>query len=51
MSRRIHGIRGRNSACLDDLLKLAVTAKDVGEFERKLGEIGMKIGFGQLCEV
>ncbi|MEA1999765.1 MAG: hypothetical protein U9N61_10665, partial [Euryarchaeota archaeon] len=40
LSRRIHSIRERNSALLDDLLKLAVTTKDIGEFERKLGEIG-----------
>ena len=39
-SRRIHRIRERNSSLLDDLLKLAVTTKDIGEFERKLGEMG-----------
>ena len=40
LSRRIHRIRERNSSLLDDLLKLAVTTKDIGEFERKLGEMG-----------
>ncbi len=40
LSRRIHSSRERNSDLLDDLLKLAVTAKDISEFERKLGEIG-----------
>ena len=39
LSLRIHGIREINRAMLDYLLKLAVTAKDIGDFERMLGEI------------
>ena len=40
ISLRIHTIREGNTPCMDDLLKLAVTAEDIGEFERKLGEMG-----------
>jgi len=40
ISGRIHSIRERNAHLLDDLLKLAATAKDIGEFERKLDELG-----------
>ncbi len=39
LSLRIHSIREINRAMLDYLLKLAVTAKDIGDFERMLGEI------------
>ncbi len=39
LSLRIHSIRERKSAMLADLLNLAVTAKDISDFERKLGEI------------
>lgn len=37
---RIYTIREGNAHLLDDLLKLAVTAEDIGEFEAKLGEMG-----------
>ena len=40
LSGRMHRIRERNSDFPDDLLKLVLTAKDIDEFERKLGEIG-----------
>ena len=40
LSERIHGLRERNSALLDELIKLAVTAKDIGDFERKLDKMG-----------
>ena len=36
ISMRIHSIRERHAHLLDDLLKLAVTAKDISEFEGKL---------------
>jgi len=36
LSERVHNIRERNRALFDELIKLAVTAKDLGEFERKL---------------
>ena len=36
LSERVHNIRERNIALFDELIKLAVTAKDIGEFERKL---------------
>lgn len=39
LSLRIRIIRVRNSAVLDDLVKLAATAEDIGEFERKLDEM------------
>ena len=38
LSRRIRNLRERGSL-FDDLIKLAVTAKDLGEFERKLGKM------------
>ena len=40
LSERIHNLRERNSALLDELIKLAVTAKDIGDFERKLDKMG-----------
>ncbi|MEA3282537.1 MAG: hypothetical protein U9Q68_08265 [Euryarchaeota archaeon] len=40
MSERIHNLRERNSALLDELIKLAATVKDIGEFERKLDKMG-----------
>ena len=40
MTERIHSLRERNSALLDELIKLAATVKDIGEFERKLDRIG-----------
>ena len=40
MSERIHTLRERNSALLDELIKLAATVKDIGEFERKLDKMG-----------
>ena len=40
ISMRIHTIGEGNVPLLDDLLKLAVTAEDISEFERKLGEMG-----------
>ena len=40
MSERIHSLRERNSALLDELIKLAATVKDIGEFERKLDKMG-----------
>jgi len=39
LSERVHNIRERNSALFDELIKLAVTAKDIGEFERKLDKM------------
>lgn len=39
LSQRIHNLREKNGFLFDDLIKLAVTAKDIGEFERKLGKI------------
>ena len=39
ISMRIYIIREGNASLLDDLLKLAVTAEDIGEFEGKLGEM------------
>ena len=39
LSRRIHNLRERNGSMFDDLIKLAVTAKDIGDFERKLGKM------------
>jgi len=35
LSERIHKLREVNIALLDELIKLVVTAKDIGEFERK----------------
>jgi hypothetical protein len=40
MSERIHSLRERNSALLNKLIKLVVTAKDLGDFERKLDKMG-----------
>ena len=40
MSERIHSLRERNSALLDELVRIAATAKDLGEFERKLDKLG-----------
>ncbi len=40
MSERIHSLRERNSALLDELIKIAATVKDIGEFERKLDKMG-----------
>ncbi|MEA1864427.1 MAG: hypothetical protein U9N46_04415 [Euryarchaeota archaeon] len=40
LSERIHSLRERNSALLNELIKLVVTAKDLGEFERKLDKMG-----------
>ena len=39
LSRRIHNLRERNGSLFDNLIKLAVTAKDIGDFERKLGKM------------
>jgi predicted transposase YdaD len=39
LSERVHNIRERNSALFDEMIKLAVTAKDIGEFERKLDKM------------
>ena len=39
LSERVHNIRERNSALFDELIKLAVTAKDIGKFERKLDKM------------
>ena len=39
VSRRIHTIRERNASLLGDLIKLAATVKDIGEFERRLDEM------------
>jgi len=36
LSGRIHSIMERNGSHFDDIIKLAATAKDMGEFERKL---------------
>ena len=36
VSGRVHSLRERNSALFDELIKIAVTAKDLSEFERKL---------------
>ena len=36
LSGRIHSIMERNGSRFDDLIKLAATAKDMPEFERKL---------------
>jgi len=40
MSERIHSLRERNSALLDELVRIAATAKDLGDFERKLDKMG-----------
>jgi hypothetical protein len=40
MSERIHSLRERNSALLNKRIKLVVTAKDLGDFERKLDKMG-----------
>jgi len=40
LSERVHSLRERNSALLDELIKLVVTAKDIGDFERKLDKMG-----------
>ncbi|MEA1869722.1 MAG: hypothetical protein U9N09_06230, partial [Euryarchaeota archaeon] len=39
LSRCIHTIREKNASLLGDLIKLAVTVKDLGEFERRLDEL------------
>jgi predicted transposase YdaD len=39
LSERVHNIRERNIALFDELIKLAVTAKDIGKFERKLDKM------------
>ena len=39
LSRKLRIIRVRNSALLDDIIKLAATAKDIGEFEMKLDKM------------
>ena len=39
LSERVHNIRERNRSLFDELIKLAVTAKDLGEFERKLDQM------------
>ena len=39
LSERVHNIRERNRSLFDELIKLAVTAKDLGEFERKLDKM------------
>jgi len=36
LSERVHNLRERNAKVLNELIKLAVTAKDLSEFERKL---------------
>jgi predicted transposase YdaD len=36
LSGRIHSIMERNGSLFEDIIKLAATAKDMGEFERKL---------------
>ena len=40
LSDHIHSLRERNSALLDELIKLAATVKDLSEFERKLDKMG-----------
>ena len=40
LSGRIHNLRERNSALMDELIKIAATVKDIGEFERKLDKMG-----------
>jgi len=39
LSERIHRIRERNAKVLTELMKLAATAKDIGEFEQKLDQM------------
>jgi hypothetical protein len=39
MLKRIHNLRERNSALMDELMKIAATTKDIGEFERKLDQM------------
>ncbi|MCD6206676.1 MAG: Rpn family recombination-promoting nuclease/putative transposase [Methanosarcinales archaeon] len=39
ISERIHNLREKNSAMLDELIQLVATAKDIGEFERKLDKM------------
>ena len=39
LSQRIRNLRERNGSLFDDLIKLAVTAKDISEFEGKLGKM------------
>ncbi len=39
LSRRVHSIRERNVDMLNELMKLAATVNDVGEFERKLDKM------------
>ncbi|MEA1865392.1 MAG: hypothetical protein U9N46_09420 [Euryarchaeota archaeon] len=40
LSERIHNLRERNSALLDELIQLVATANDLSEFERKLEKMG-----------
>jgi predicted transposase YdaD len=40
LSERIHSLRERNSALLNELIKFVVTAKDLSDFERKLDKMG-----------
>jgi predicted transposase YdaD len=40
LSKRIHSLRERNSALLNELIKLVVTAKDLSDFEQKLDKMG-----------
>jgi predicted transposase YdaD len=39
LSGRIHNLRERNAKVLNELMKLAATVKDIGEFERKLDKM------------
>ena len=39
LSERVHNLRERNVGVLNELIKLAVTVKDIGEFERKLDKM------------
>jgi len=39
LSKRVHSIRERNAKVLTELMKLAATVKDIGEFERKLDQM------------
>ena len=48
LSERIHSFRERNSALLDELIKLAVTAQDIGDFERKLDKMGWGASVGDV---
>jgi len=39
LSERVHTLREQNAGMLNDLIKLVVTVKDIGEFERKLDKM------------